>query len=159
MEDATDAIGPFIGVVCRMSLVRAIQADAPDLIGGVAMTRAQLVQRIQDDLGSPFQFFPFDDTLEVFTDGGTTTSSVNVWPAGRLAAVPAGTRVGRTAFAPVTRAMEMVRSLPKAGISSRGMTVYYDESQTGRELKVEVQCNPFTIPNENKLFVINTLVG
>jgi hypothetical protein len=38
------------------------------------------------------------------------------------------------------------------------MTVYYDEAQTGKELKVEVQCNPFTIPNEQKLFVENTLV-
>lgn len=159
LEDAIDAVGPIQGVVLRLSLERAIQADAPPLIGGVTMTRAQLQTRISDDIGYPFTFYRFDDTLEVFTDGGTATSSVNVWPAGRIAAVPQGGRVGRTAFAPVTRAMELVRSLPDKGIDERGMTVYYDEAQTGKELKVDVQCNPFTIPNEQKLFVENTLVA
>jgi hypothetical protein len=158
LEDAIDAVGPIQGVVLRIALLRAIQTDAPDLLGGVAMTRAQLSQRIQDDIGYPFTFYLFDDTLETFTDGGTATSSVNVWPAGRIAAVPQGGKVGRTAFAPVVRAMELARAAGTAGIDERGMTVYYDEAQTGKELKVEVQCNPFTIPNEQKLFVENTLV-
>jgi hypothetical protein len=158
LEDAVDKVGPIIGVVLRMALLRAIQEDAPDLLGGVSMTRAQLEQRVQDDLGSPFNFFLFDDTLEVFTDGGTAHSAVNVWPAGYIAAVPSGGRVGRTAFAPVVRAMELARNLPAAGIDTRGQTVYYDEAMTGRELRVEVQVNPFTIPNEQKLRVENTLV-
>lgn len=157
-EDAIDAIGSLEGVVLRMPLLRAIQADAPDLIGGVSMTRANLSERVSADLGVPFRFVIFEDTVDVFTDGGTAYSAVNVWPAGYLAAIPAGVTVGRTAFAPVRRAMEMARALPKAGIDQRGMTVYYDEAQTGRELTVEVQCNPFTIPNEQKVFTINTLV-
>lgn len=158
MEDARGAIGPTQGAVLRTELRSAILADAPPLASGNPMNISNLRQQIEDDLGQAFQFFLFDDTQEVFTDGGTATTSVNVWPAGRIAAVPAGTRVGRTAFAPVTRAMELARALPGAGIDRRGMTVYYEEAQAGKELRVEVQCNPFTIPNEQKLFVINTLV-
>lgn len=156
LEDAVDAIGPFEGAVLRLPVLRAIQADAPDLIGGVQMTRRQLSERISDDTGFPFNFFLFEDTVDVFTDGGIATTSTNVWPVGRVAAVPQGGRVGRTAFAPVSRAMDLASSLPGAGIDQRGMTVFYDEANTGRELTVEVQCNPFTIPNEQKLFVINT---
>lgn len=159
MEDAVDAVGPTVGAVMRLSTLRAIEADAPDLQGGVRMTRAQLAQRISDDLGRPFDFFLFDDTLDIFTDGGTATTSTNVWPAGRIAAVPAGGRVGRTAFAPVNRAMELARQLPQAKIDQRGMTVYYDEENAGRSLTVEVQCNPVTIPNEQKVFVVNTQIA
>lgn len=157
-EDAIDAIGSLEGVVLRLPLLRAIQADAPDLIGGVSMTRASLSERVSQDLGVPFRFVLFEDTVDVYTDGGTAYTSVNVWPAGYLAAIPVGVTVGATAFAPVKRAMEVARALPKAGIDQRGMTVYYDEAVTGRDLTVEVQCNPLTIPNEQKVFTINTLV-
>jgi hypothetical protein len=159
MEDAIDAVGPIRGILTRMNVIRAIQADAPDLIGGVSMTRAQLQERISDDLGFAFTFVPFEDTVDVFTDGGTATSAVNVWPAGHLAVIPAGTQVGSTAFAPVLRAMEIARALPGAGIDQRGMTVYYDEAMAGKELRIEVQCNPFPIPNEQRVFVIDTLIA
>ena len=158
LEDGIDAVGPIRGVVGRLALLRAIQADAPDLIGGVSMTRANLLQRISDDLGFPFTFVVFEDTVDIFTDGGIATSSTNVWPAGRIAAIPAGTTVGRTAFAPVVRAMDLARQFPGEGIDIRGMTAYYSEAEAGKEAKVEVQCNPFTIPNEQKLWVMNTLV-
>ena len=158
LEDGIDAVGAIRGVVGRLATLRAIQADAPDLIGGVSMTRANLLQRISDDLGFPFTFVVFEDTLDIFTDGGIATTSTNVWPAGKLAAIPAGTTVGRTAFAPVVRAMDLSRQFPGSGIDVRGMTAYYDEAETGKEAKVEVQCNPFTIPNEQKLWVIDTLV-
>lgn len=158
LEDAQDKIGPVQGVVLRTALHRAIHADAPNGPLGTIIPRGRVAEQVSNDLGIPFNFFLFDDTLEVFTDGGITLTPANVWPAGYIAAVPAGGVVGRTAFAPVKRAMEMVRSLPGAGIDSRGQTVYYDESVMGRDLTVEVQCNPFTIPNEQKLRVENTLV-
>lgn len=158
IEDATDLIGPVQGVVLRTALLRAIQADAPDLIGGVAMTRAQMADRVSQELGIPFRFFLFDDTLDIYNDGGIAVTRTNVWPAGRIAAVPASGRVGRTAFAPVVRAMELARQSGTPGIDQRGMTVYYGEEVMGRDLSVEVQCNPFTVPNEQLLRVENTLV-
>jgi hypothetical protein len=157
VEDAIDKIGPVQGVVLRTALLREIVADAPDLIGGVSMTRAQVADRVSQDLGIPFNFFLFDDTVEVFTDGGVTLTATNVWPAGYIAAVPQGGRVGRTVFAPVVRAFDL-SPINGAQLDRNGMTVYYDESQTGKDLTVAVQCNPLTIPNEQRVRVENTQV-
>ena len=158
LEDAQDKIGPVVGVVLRTALHRAIHADAPNTPAGSIVPRGRIQELVQDDLGIPFNFFLFDDTVDIYNDGGTTTTSTNVWPAGYIAAVPSGGVVGNTVFAPVVRAMELVQSLPNSGIDQRGQTVYYSESEMGRDLTVEVQVNPFTIPNEQKLRVENTLV-
>lgn len=158
LEDAADKIGPVVGVVLRTALHRAIHADAPNGPLGTIIPRGRLAEQVSDDLGIPFNFFIFDDTVDIFNDGGTATTSTNVWPAGYIAAVPSGGVVGRTVFAPVVRAMEIARASGTPGIDQRGQTVYYEESVMGRDLTVEVQVNPFTIPNEQKLRVENTLV-
>lgn len=158
LEDAIDAVGPIEGVATRLSVIRAIQEDAPDLIGGVRMTRAQLEERISDDIGMPFRFFIMEDSVDIFSDGGLTTVSTKTWGAGHMAVVPSMGTVGRAAFAPVARAMELVRVLPKAGIDIRGVTVYYDERAMGRDTTFEAQLNAVPIPNEQKVFVIDTLI-
>lgn len=158
LEDAQDKIGPVVGVVLRTALHRAIHADAPNGPLGTIIPRGRLAEQVSDDLGIPFNFFLFDDTVDVFNDGGTATTSTNVWPAGYIAAVPSGGVVGRTVFAPVIRAMEIAQASGSPGIDQRGQTVYYEESVMGRDLTVEVQVNPFTIPNEQRLRVENTLV-
>ncbi len=158
LEDAQDKIGPVSGVVLRTALHRAIHADAPNTGLGTIVPRGRLAELVSDELGIPFNFFLFDDTLDVFNDGGISTTATNVWPAGYIAAVPSGGVVGRTVFAPVVRAMEIARASGTPGIDQRGQTVYYNESVMGRDLTVEVQVNPFTIPNEQKLRVENTLV-
>lgn len=158
IEDAQDKIGPVVGVVLRTALHRAIHADAPNTPAGSIVPRGRIAELVSDDLGIPFNFFLFDDTADVFVDGGVTTTPTNIWPAGYIAAVPSGGVVGRTVFAPVVRAQEMARQLPGAGIDQRGQTVYYDESVMGRDLTVEVQVNPFTVPNEQRVRVENTLV-
>ena len=159
LEDGIDAVGAIQGVVLRLALLRAIQADAPDLPMGVAMTRAQVADRVSQDLGFPFQFVIFEDTVDVYNDGGTAFTSTNVWPAGKIAAIPAATQVGYTAFAPVVRAMNLARQFPGEGIDIRGMTAFYSEANEGKEAKVEVQVNPFTIPNEQRLWVMATGVS
>jgi hypothetical protein len=154
IKDGIDASGPIRGVISRRNFVDAVIADAPAL-SGVANTFTNVEARIREDLGSDFRFFVMEDTVEAFTDGGTATTATKVWPSQRIAAVPAGTVVGRTAFAPVVRAMEIARSLPQAKIDINGMTAYYEQHNNGRELTVEVQCNPLTIPDEQKLWVMN----
>lgn len=158
LEDAADKIGPVQGVVLRTALHRAIHADAPNGPLGTIIPRGRVAEAVSNDLGIPFNFFIFDDTLDIYNDGGTSYTSTNVWPAGYIAAVPSGGIVGRTVFAPVIRAMEIASASGAPGIDTRGQTVYYEESVMGRDLTVEVQVNPFTIPNEQKLRVENTLV-
>jgi hypothetical protein len=155
LDDAINAVGPIKGIVCRRNFIKEVLADAPDLAGGAQMTLVQLEQRIQDDLGSEFRFYPIEDTVEVFTDGGTATTSTKVWAAQRIAAVPAGTVVGKSAFAPVVRAMDIARALPQAKLDTNGQTAFYEEHNNGRELSVEVQMNAAPIPDEQKMFVEN----
>lgn len=159
LEDAVDTLGSLSGVVMRQATLSVIQADAPDLIGGVAMTRAQLVQRISDDLGQALFIQVVEDTVDVYDDGGITTTSTKVLPVGRIAAIPSDGRIGYSAFAPVVRAQEMARNVPAAGIDTNGVTVYYDEAGTGRELTMEAQLNAMPVPDEQRVFVINTLVS
>lgn len=158
-EDAIETLGSLGGFVTRLAVIQAIQADAPDLIGGVSMTRAQLVQRMNDDLGQPMFLNAIEDTVDIYNDGGIATTSTKVFTAGKLAAIPADGRIGYTAFAPVVRAMEMARNIPAAGIDQRGVTVYYDEAGTGRELEIEAQLNALPVVDENRVFVIATGVS
>ncbi len=155
LDDAIDAMGSVRGVVSRRNFIKEILADAPDLAGGARMTMTQLEQRIQDDAGTEFRFYPMEDTVEVFTDGGTATTSTKVWPAQRIAAVPGKTTVGKSAFAPVVRAMDIAAQLPQAKIDVNGQTAFYEELNNGRELNLEVQANALPLPNEEDMFVMN----
>jgi hypothetical protein len=155
IDDAINAVGAIRGVLARRNFILEVMADAPDLAGGAAMTWAQLEDRIQQDRGTMFKFYPMDDTVEVFTDGGTATASTKVWAAEKIAAVPAGTSVGYAAFAPVVRAMDIARALPQAKVDTNGQTAFYEEHNGGRELTLEVQVNAMPVPDEQKLYVMD----
>lgn len=154
-EDGVEAVGPGEGAIMRLATFREILTDSPDLPGGVKMTRAQLAERVQQDIGQPFQFFILENSLDKFDDGGLTKTRTKVWPAEQVAFVPAGRAVGRTAFAPVTRAMELSAQVPEAGIDRNGVTVYHDNGNAGRELTIEAQLNAMPLPDESKFFVID----
>jgi hypothetical protein len=155
LNDAENAIGPVRGVLSRRNFILEVQRDAPTMAGGNTMTLRGLEERIQDDTGFDFSFFPMEDTVEIFDDGGVTTTATKVWPAQRIAAIPVGNIVGAVASAPVVRAMEIARQVPGAGVSVNGMTAFYEEHNNGRELTVEVQGNQLPIPDEQKMFVMD----
>lgn len=159
LEDAIENVGPIEGAMMRIATRNAIQADAPNPMPGAQTglkpTIVQLEQRIQDELGMPFRFFINENTIDVFDDGGTARTSTKVWPVQKVAAVPQGLSVGNTAFAPVTRAWDISRQTPEAGVDVRGVTVYHDIANGGRELTVEAQINPMPDPDEQKMYVID----
>jgi|SRR5436189_2668517 len=150
-----DYVGPVEAAVMRKATFNAILADAPDLPMGVASNATQLVQQIQDQLGFGFSIIVNENSLDVFDDGGTAVTRTKVWPAQKVALVPAGGMVGFTAFAPVRRAMELSNQVPEAGIDVNGVTVYHEESNGGRELTIEAQLNAMPVPDEQKVFVID----
>jgi hypothetical protein len=154
-EDGIDASGPGEGAMMRLATYKEILADSPDLPGGVKMTRSQLTDRVQQDLGSPFQFFINENSIDVFTDGGTAVTRTKVWPAEQVAFIPAGRAVGRTAFAPVVRAMELSQQVPEASIDVRGVTVYHDADNGGRELEIDAQLNALPLPAEHLVWVVD----
>ena len=158
LEDAIDAVGPVAGVVMRLATFQEIQTDAPNWFSPdstLRMTRAQVAERVSQEIGGPFRFEIVEDTVEVFDDGGLARTATKVWPAQMVAAIPSGNMVGNTAFAPVRRAMELASQVPGAGIDIRGVTVYHEGSNAGRELTVEAQLNALPIPDEQKVFVID----
>lgn len=155
IEDGIDSIGPISGVMLRLATLKAIQADAPDLPNGVTMTRADLESRVQDDLGSPFQFFVNESQVDVFTDGGTAVTRTKVFTAEKVALIPAGSSVGYSGFAPVVRAMELSAQVPDAGIDVQGVTVYHNSHNAGKELEIDAQLNALPVPDESRVWVID----
>lgn len=152
---AEDLVGSIKGAMLRLATLNAILADAPNLENSVTMTRLKLEERISDDRGSAFQLFVNENSVDVFDDGGTAYTRTKVWPAQRIAAIPSDGKIGRTAFAPVIRAMELSSQVPEAGVDVRGVTVYHEVGNGGRELAIEAQVNALPIPEEQRIYVTN----
>jgi hypothetical protein len=155
LRDGISVIGPIEGVMLRLATQNAIQADAPTLLNGYRPTIKEISQRITDELGSPFNFFQNEKTIDVFTDGGITTTPTKTWPEHKINAIPAGKRVGATAYAPVVRAGEMANEVPEARIDKNSIAVFYEPENGGRTLTIEAQGNILSIPDEQKVWGID----
>lgn len=157
LEYAIDMVGPYEGVMIRLGLLKTILADAPHPLGldNVRVSRRDLESMIEDHFGLPFRFYVNESTVDVFEGGGKKTVRTKVWPENVLAVVPQGERVGYTAFAPVARAFALAREAPDAGIDVRGMTVFTETANGGRQLTVEAQGNIFPVPDESRMCVID----
>jgi hypothetical protein len=155
LADARVKVGNFEGVMLRQATFNEIQKDAPNSFGEVVprLTLRDLERRIQDELGTAFRFVINEKTLDLYTDGGATLSSVKLWPTGRVAVIPSGGRVGRTAFAPVGRAYDFANA--ENAIDVNGVNVFREVEGNGRGLTVEAQANAFPVPDENRLYVVN----
>lgn len=154
-KDAQDAIGPIEGAMMRQTTYDAILADAPELPNGVLMTASQLDDRIRQDLRSEFMIDINENSLDEFADGGIAKTRVKVWTAEKVAAIPAGKRVGYSGFAPVVRAQSLAREVPEARVEEDGVTIFYIEENDGKTLKVQGQLNAFPVPNDQDVFVID----
>ena len=139
----------------RMATRDTIVADAPasPLTGQLSLP--QVEDLIRQRTGRPFRFIVNENHVDAHTDAGIARGAVKVWPAMRVAAVPAGMQVGSTAFAPVARAYDLSNVVDDASIDVRGQTVFHEVSNGGRELTVEAQFNPMPDPDEGNLYVIN----
>jgi hypothetical protein len=155
LDTAASTIGPLRGAMMRRATWNAILTDAPTASGGAKETRAGLNDRLTADLGYAFEIIENEHSVDIFDDGGTAKTRTKVWPAQKVAAIPVGDEVGYTAFAPVYRAQEMAASVPGAGIDSNGVTVYYNEQNSGKELIIQAQLNALTVPDDQRVFVID----
>lgn len=159
LRDSRDKVGPIAGVILRQKTLLAIQDDAPNPMpgaqSGLEPTLAQLEQRVEDELATPFRFAVQEESHDVFDDAGKDTTRTKVWPAQHVAVIPDGTQVGSTATAPVARAMEIARAVPEARIDVRGQTVYHNAGSAGKQLEVQAQVNAMPIPNEQRVSVID----
>lgn len=161
MKDAQSAVGGVAGAVMQRAVLDAILADSPvNAITGRRLKLAELNQDIQDELGSAFNIGIWEDSLDVFADGGTNSAvRTKVFPAATMAVVPAGTSIGASAWAPVIRADDIApNSDAPEGVDANGQRVYYVTKNEGMQLKPTVQLNAFPVPDEERVFVLNGLL-
>lgn len=155
LEDGIDAVGSAVGAIMRRATFSAIQTDAPQGLDAIPLTRAQVQDRISQDLGIPFTFYLLEHRADKYSDGGLTTTRVNYWPAEQVAMVPAGAVVGSMAFAPQVRAFQLANVARDAQIDVNGMAVYREIGGNGREATWECQVNAFPVPLETRMWVID----
>jgi hypothetical protein len=155
LAEQRSLVGAVEGVMLRQATFNAIQADAPNSIGTSVprLTLRQLEERIQDELGSAFRFVINERTLDLYTDGGATLSTVKLWPSQRVAVIPAGGIIGNTDIAPVHRGFDFSEADRATDVN--GVRCFSEIEANGRGYTVEAQLNAFPNPNENKLGVIN----
>lgn len=159
LDAQEDLVGPISGAVMRRATYNMIQADATAAInaGGSAiprLTRREFEDRVTNERGRDFSFYIIENTLQLFGDGGTATTSHNLWPSATIAAVPADEQVGHVAFAPIARAMQMARANPGARIDVRGMAVFHEFENNYRALTTECQVNAMPVLHEQRIAVI-----
>lgn len=159
LRTATDLVGPIAGVMLRQATLNVITEDAPNPLAfnsAVQPTARQVEQRISDTLGLPsFTFVVNEDTTSPYTDVGFAQTKTKVWPAQRVAAIPANDFIGSVGFAPVARAIELAGVTPEARIDTNGMVAYRFPKNDGKELQLDVQVNAIPLPVEQRIAVIN----
>lgn len=155
-EDGLAAIGGAArGVMLSRKVRKMLQQSAPMGVNQKKLTRAQLEDQLSEDLGVDFAFFENDRTADIYGDAGVIATNTRLWPVGKILMIPTGA-LGSTAFAPITRAMDMAAAVPDAKIDMRGQAVFYLPYNDDKGLKLQAQINALPNPNEQKLWNIET---
>lgn len=156
--NARNLIGEVSGAVMRLATFQAIQQSAPlaSATGQISpLGQKELEARMADQFGVDFKFVIIEDTVEIYNDGGSEYTKTKVWPATRVAFIPAGNVIGNTFNAPVVRGYQFTQVDTDRQVSLNGMTVVKEVSNAGRDLTVECQINALSVPNEQSLYVVN----
>jgi hypothetical protein len=141
--------------VLRKNSYEAIRADAPQGLLQRALSRAEFEDLLANQLGYRITFVVLENWLDEFDDAGVSVVRRRVWPSGVIAAIPARTSVGYTAYAPVVRAYELSSQERDAQIDRNGMAVYSEISNNGRMFTRECQVNACALPEEQYVYTIN----
>lgn len=160
LRDGESEMGAIVGVMLRRTTYDAIIADAPNTVLGLASSsippyKSTLERHLTEELGHEFRFYIFENTYHARTDGGTASSSVNVWPDQWVAAIPAGGVVGATHRAPVARAHSLLQGNPGAPIDVRGISIFNESQNMGKLIQLQSQANWLTVPNEQFVWTID----
>ncbi len=157
LADGVDALGGNpAGIIMTRAIYNEIQADAPEVDGRPA-TRAEFEELVRDASGIDLTFYVMEHKLDVYTTGGLETTRTRVWPSQKIALVPIGVAVGNMCYSPVVRAYDVVGDASLGSeIDVRGQTVFREVAGNGRQATWECQVNAFPVPNEDRLWVMDT---
>jgi hypothetical protein len=159
LEDGEAEMGPIIAVKGRRNAIAEIIADSPNVLDyggqGISAVRTQAEARMADQFGHAFRFIISEERVDVFNDGGSAVTRTAVWPAQYLAAVPASGTIGATWRAPVSRAAQLARQFPQAGVDVRNVTVYHIGLADDKNAQIQAQANWLSLPQERNVWTID----
>lgn len=160
LKDGQDTIGAIEGARLRRATFNEIQKDAPAAIFRITNQVAQIgtneLQRaVEDVIGSSFRFEIAEETADLYTGQGSATTKTKLWTANKIAAIPAGGRIGSVYHAPVLRAMDLPLNAPQSKVDVRDVSIFPTVENRGKDLFIEGQLNALPVPDDQLLWVIN----
>jgi hypothetical protein len=160
LKDGQDTIGAIEGVRLRRATFNEIQADAPAAIFRITNQVAQigtneLMRAVEDMIGGSFYFDIVEGTTDQYTGQGSATTKTKLWTAQKVAAIPAGGRIGSVYHAPILRSMDLALNLPQAKVDVRDVAIFPIVQNEGKDLKLDGQLNALPIPDDQLLWVID----
>lgn len=148
--------GGIIGVMSSGTVIQAIFDDAPVLSNGQRMGYEEFYKDIRNRTGLNIVFVENNETGDFFVDGGTRTERKRYFDESYIAIIPAGGAVGKTPFAPVSRAQDLSAQVPDAKIDVRGVAVFHFGENDDKALKMQAQIDALPIPTDEKVYATDT---
>jgi hypothetical protein len=148
--------GSIGAIRTRRVVVDMILAAAPDGPNGVRPTLGNLRQRLSEEGFGDIAIIADERTYDDFVDGGGDTIERYYVPDGHLAFQPRDGRVGRTYFAPVTRAEDFLNRADIDRGRTRDFVQMRREKNGGKTLMLECQANAISLPDERSTYVVDT---
>ena len=158
-DGRTSVRGGIIGAMASSTVIETIIDSAPPLANGQRMNIDEFNSDIRSRVGFAFTFVANDEEADFYVGGGADTIRRRYFGASKIALIPAGGIVGKSAFAPVRRARALAAEVPEARIDIRGVSVFKFGKNNNKSLQIEAQLNAFPVPNENRVWVMDTLIG
>jgi hypothetical protein len=156
LQAAQTKMGTVGAARSRRAVFREIVANAPDGPNGLRPTFSSLQDRVREEGFPDVQLVIDERTYDKFTDGGNATSSTNYVPAGKIAFQPSNGVVGATHVAPVVRAYDFLSGANRS--LANGVVIFRSEKNDGKTLLIEAQENAIVLPDENKVYVVDSSV-
>jgi len=154
IQAAQTKFGSIGAARTRRAVYREIIKDAPTGPNGLRPTFSSLQDRVREE-GFPEMTLIVDErTYDGFTDGGSATTTANYVPAGKIAFQPASGVVGATHVAPVVRAYDFLTGANRS--LANGIVIFRSEKNDGKTLMIEAQENAIVMPDESKVYVVDT---
>ncbi|HEY0428997.1 MAG TPA: major capsid protein [Pyrinomonadaceae bacterium] len=148
--------GGILGVMSSATVIQAIFDDAPALANGQRMGYEEFYKEIRNRTGLNIVFIENNETGDFFVDGGTRTEKKRYFDESYIAVVPVGGMVGKTPFAPVSRAQDLSTLVPDAKIDVRGVSVFHFAENDDKALKLQAQLDALPIPTDEKIYTTDT---
>lgn len=155
-REARNVIGTIAGIRVREDIALKIAQSAPRLIVNEArMTLGQVERYLSEELGTQFSIISDERAVDKFDGAGQAVTKTKLWPENKVAFIPSGNNIGRSAAAPIFRAQDLTPVTADESIDERGQRIFYNSLNNGKSVQVQAQWNVLALPTEQNVFVVS----